>query len=379
MTLHVLVGTTADGDYIKTARRDTPVSWVVPKAAEVGDEVRLFVGKDFVGRGVVNSTPKPDNFRGRAVYRANLASVQRLPTAVPLSFVASRIRRAEWGFLRQFNKVSHTPAPAIAARLLQALDAYHERGRADDRPAESADTRENGRNPTWSRDELILALDLYLRTRPSPPGKTSREIAQLSRDLKALGQALGNIRNRKFRNPNGVYMKLMDFRRFDPDYTGRGLQQGGHDEEEVWREFASDPARCRRAADAIRAGISDPDSRFPSDLEVEDMEAAEGRILTRVHRTRERNRTLVAARKAAALKKRGRLVCEVCEFNFEERYGERGQGFIECHHTQPVHTLRPGQRTRASDLALVCSNCHRMIHAGRPWLAVEDLRKLLRT
>jgi len=39
------------------------------------------------------------------------------------------------------------------------------------------------RNPRWTRDELILALDLYLRTRPHPPDKTSREIAELSATL----------------------------------------------------------------------------------------------------------------------------------------------------------------------------------------------------
>ena len=33
------------------------------------------------------------------------------------------------------------------------------------------------RNPPWTRDELILALDLYLKDPVHPPGKTSREIA----------------------------------------------------------------------------------------------------------------------------------------------------------------------------------------------------------
>ena len=36
------------------------------------------------------------------------------------------------------------------------------------------------RNPTWSRDELILALDLYVRFRGNPPGKGSGEIIGLS-------------------------------------------------------------------------------------------------------------------------------------------------------------------------------------------------------
>ena len=62
---------------------------------------------------------------------------------------------------------------------------------------------------------------------------------------------------------------------------------------------------------------------------------------------------------------------------FAAAYGERGDGFIECHHTIPVRDLRPGSRTRLSDLALVCANCHRMIHRRSPWLTVEELRLLV--
>jgi hypothetical protein len=36
------------------------------------------------------------------------------------------------------------------------------------------------RNPVWSRDELILALDLYMRFRPTLPNKASAEVTELS-------------------------------------------------------------------------------------------------------------------------------------------------------------------------------------------------------
>jgi 5-methylcytosine-specific restriction protein A len=55
-------------------------------------------------------------------------------------------------------------------------------------------------------------------------------------------------------------MKLMNFRRLDPDYTGSGkvgLQRGGRGEELVWAEFAKDPSRLRLVAEAIRAALSD--------------------------------------------------------------------------------------------------------------------------
>ena len=34
--------------------------------------------------------------------------------------------------------------------------------------------------------------------------------------------------------------------------------------------------------------------------------------------------------------------------------------------------------TKLEDLALICANCHRMIHAQKPWLSVEELRAILR-
>ena len=45
-------------------------------------------------------------------------------------------------------------------------------------------------NPKWQRDELILALDLYLRHSASPPGKDSDEILDLSDTLNRLAEYL---------------------------------------------------------------------------------------------------------------------------------------------------------------------------------------------
>ncbi|MCB8820921.1 HNH endonuclease [Microvirga rosea] len=109
------------------------------------------------------------------------------------------------------------------------------------------------------------------------------------------------------------------------------------------------------------------------------LEAIEGRRLTCLHEYRERSGSLPARVKARALERHGKLVCECCGFDFEARYGLRGHGFIECHHKKPIATLMDdGEPTKESDLALVCANCHRMIHASKPWLTVEELRRLIR-
>jgi len=100
-------------------------------------------------------------------------------------------------------------------------------------------------------------------------------------------------------------------------------------------------------------------------------------LYAQLHRTRERSRKLVEQRKQKALAEFGRLRCEVCRFDFEECYGDRGRGFIEAHHTKPLETLVEGSKTRLEDLALLCANCHRMVHSARPWLTVDEPRRLL--
>jgi hypothetical protein len=82
------------------------------------------------------------------------------------------------------------------------------------------------RNAPWSRDELILALDLYLSNPASPPGKKSSAVTGLSALLNQLGTLTGATMEITYRNPNGVYMKMMNFRAIDPAFTAG---QGRHD------------------------------------------------------------------------------------------------------------------------------------------------------
>lgn len=133
------------------------------------------------------------------------------------------------------------------------------------------------RNPAWNREELILALDAYVRWDGSPPNKTSNEITALSSEIGALRRSIGAEGDQSLRNVNGSYMKLMNFRRFDPRFQeqGRvGLTRGNKLEEVVWREFHADPARLRRVADAIRASISATESQITNparDMIAEDL------------------------------------------------------------------------------------------------------------
>ncbi|MDE3735906.1 HNH endonuclease [Pseudomonas resinovorans] len=147
----------------------------------------------------------------------------------------------------------------------------------------------------------------------------------------------------------------------------------------MWDEFANAQPKLAAVVAAIRGAVECPTPEahaLAGDDEPGIEEAEEGKVLTRLHRYRERRRTLVEAKKKDALQKQGCLQCEACDFNFAKAYGPAGDGIIDVHHTKPVHTLRPGETTKLSELALLCANCHRVIHSKRKWLSVEQVRAL---
>ena len=231
------------------------------------------------------------------------------------------------------------------------------------------------RNPPWQRDELILALDLYFRHRPRELSQTHEEIVRLSEILNRLPIHADSPQDARFRNPNGVYMKLCNFLRYDPEYEGRGLTRGGKLEDTIWAEFSDDRTRLHRIARAIVEGTQLLPPTCPSLIDEDEQEFPEGKVLYRLHRMRERNRPLVERAKRQA----ETLCCVICDFDFFQEYGEIGRGFIECHHTLPVSEYGSGAKTQLKDLALVCANCHRMLHRRRPWLTIDELLRLRRT
>lgn len=230
------------------------------------------------------------------------------------------------------------------------------------------------RNPPWHRDELILALDLYFRKDPGSCSPRDPEIVALSKLLNELPIVDLKPDSDRFRNPNSVYMKLSNFKALE--FPGKSLSHGNKLDKIVWDEFSLNPASVGELAAAIKACASVPNQSMGS-IEEDEIEFPEGQILFRMHRYRERNGTLANTVKQKSWSIFGCLCCEVCGFDFLQTYGSIGEGYIECHHTKPVSLLFPGEKTRLDDLALVCANCHRMLHRKRPWLGIGDLKSLI--
>jgi 5-methylcytosine-specific restriction protein A len=83
--------------------------------------------------------------------------------------------------------------------------------------------------------------------------------------------------------------------------------------------------------------------------------------------------------KIAALQTYG-TTCQICGFNFSEVYGNLGDGYIELHHKNPLSERDTIQQTTLDEVAVVCANCHRMLHRnGKNALSVEELAKIIGT
>lgn len=93
------------------------------------------------------------------------------------------------------------------------------------------------------------------------------------------------------------------------------------------------------------------------------------------HRIRELD-AREAKLKEARQRNGGRLICEVpnCGFDFAERYGEIGEGYAQVHHLEPLGDApETGRATTLDKLAIVCANCHAMIHRGGKCRELREL------
>jgi 5-methylcytosine-specific restriction protein A len=239
------------------------------------------------------------------------------------------------------------------------------------------------RNPKWHRDEIILALDLYFSpTRGSLDAKNPNIIG-LSKILNSLPLFYNKPDEAKFRNVNGVTLKLSNFLPFDPSYTGKGMTSGSRLDKEIFYEFQSKKEELSSIASEIKKAVADEDLKaklygIEEDEVTQEDSVAEGQVLYKLHKFRERNQKIVKQKKEQTLSLYGKLTCEACIFVFEEFYGDIGKDFIECHHLVPLSKFKVETKTTLDSLGLVCSNCHRMLHKKIDTLSLQDLKMMIK-
>lgn len=228
----------------------------------------------------------------------------------------------------------------------------------------------------WSTEEVILVCASVMANDWRGFGGKDSEADRLSKLLRVAPFHPHEGRGPKFRNPDGVGRKSYDIATRHPHYTGTATN-GSKVDREVLAEFLADPegmlARAAAIEAAILAGEVIEEVEDAAFMDEEEASSVEGRSIQAFQRRYERDPKLRKL-KLASVRRAGRpIACEACTFDFGAFYGEHGDGYIEVHHVIPLHSTGV-TTTRLEDLALLCSNCHRMIHRRQPWLNPSQLR-----
>jgi hypothetical protein len=92
--------------------------------------------------------------------------------------------------------------------------------------------------------------------------------------------------------------------------------------------------------------------------------ASEGERRLRAHYRRERSNALRDKKLADTRKLHGKYICALCGTGENSKYPSIfGQRIFEVHHLSPLSKAATPVRTTLDDLAVLCANCHRAVHA----------------
>lgn len=144
--------------------------------------------------------------------------------------------------------------------------------------------------------------------------------------------------------------------------------KGGIGQSNVW--YAEQPESATLVSNVIEYVRSGTHNRRLPDVDAESS-VIEGNPRLVAHLRRERNLSIIKTKKQSVLSATGKLCCEACGFDFSVMYGQHGHEFCEVHHLKPISKMDQGEATKLGDLAIVCSNCHRIIHRIDPMPEIE--------
>ena len=231
-------------------------------------------------------------------------------------------------------------------------------------------------NPDWNRDETILALDLYFKCDGKIPSKRDSRVIELSSFLRSLPYHSVAQRKESFRNPDGVAFKLQNLNNLA---TGKGLGNVSENDRRIWSELGAQRREVEDLAELIRKSVSLEEIWENGTNWDEDEEFFEGRLLTVLHKKRERDRN-IRPKLLALRSKRGALVCDMCHRQANTSDASFEDAPFEAHHLLPM-SMALERKTLLKDMALLCANCHRLLHRAislnKRWLTIDDVRTII--
>lgn len=238
-------------------------------------------------------------------------------------------------------------------------------------------------NSPWTKEELALILDLYFFLEKEAIHCRDPRLTKLSEVLNHLplreGVPLDTLR---LRTPHEVWLKLYGCRTIDPHYRDPCQIPVSQPDTSTFSKFTGDVkrivSRARRIRkvtedNTVRAGLYGIKNGAEAATQTDKAESS-----FTLHQYLERTSNYsIWEKKLRVLSEYGGFACEVCGLDFMQRYGPRGFGYVEGHHRTPLAELSTETETTVEDLALVCANCHQMLHRSGI-LTLAELGKKMR-
>lgn len=219
---------------------------------------------------------------------------------------------------------------------------------------------------SWTRDEVILGLDVLFSNIPAELTLESEMIVNLSETLNRLPIIPVDKREDYFRNPSGVRRQLLTFQ-WSMEKEIKASHVGGIFYT-VFSEFKDNFEELHRISQAIRRCVDSHNFEQYGD-EVEAEGFPEGAILSHLHRNTEERYTEKCENKL--------LECEVCSIRPKRIYADiSGNSILSMHLLISPADFDPNDKLNASDFISVCPNCHRALHMIRPWRGRKELESI---
>ena len=195
------------------------------------------------------------------------------------------------------------------------------------------------RNPDWEWDETVLACDLVFQNDWQPLPPEDERVIELSRILRHMSLHPLEKRLSSFRNEDGVSRKTHNLASAAPDWGKRRSNGSERDQEVDSDQFQVAPDVMHRIAqDLLQDALNDRPEMLLKFEGNDDGSVLEGRYLWRFH-SRNASATCAAPKKGSCSVMRAatRLSVKRAVSTSGRSTGTEGQGYIECHHVQPLH------------------------------------------
>lgn len=220
------------------------------------------------------------------------------------------------------------------------------------------------RNEPWTRDEVILALDVIWSSIEENRPISKMDVEVLSQYLNQLPAIPFTQRKDSFRNKAGVQRHLVQFR--EAILSGKSSKSYGTLFYVLNDEYANKKNELHLIANAIKKNISVVENITFASKE-EEVDFCEGALLEHLHRYIEQ-RDKPAEEMPNS--------CSICRIDLRDIY--QGAVDLECHLTTSPGKLDGSKKYAKGDFIWVCPNCHKALHRIRPWLSHPTEYELLK-